>query len=133
MGEPILNPNQRRRVATHLRLLQEDLEDVASWPELGRPGEPYTGIRDALAGLLAAVADLRGALALPPDQAAPLRRRVMATAEVWATSAEDLKARHLRGYGRVHPDLGAVLDGRIDDIVQRLRGLADRANALPDR
>ncbi len=133
MADPLLNPNQRRRLGTHLRLLSEDLADVASWPEMARPGEPYAGIRESIAGLQAAVQELRLVLALPADRAAPLRRRVMATAEVWAMSAEDLKARNLRGYGAVHADLGGVLDGRVDDIARRLRRLAEQASALPER
>jgi hypothetical protein len=133
MADPLLNPNQRRRIATHLRLLREDLAEVASWPELARPGEPYAAIRETIAGLLVAVQDLQEALALPVDQGVPLRRRVMATAEVWAISAEDMKARNLGGYGRVHPDLGGVLDGRVDEIARRLRRLAGLASALPER
>ena len=133
MSDTLLNPNQQRHVVTHLRLLREDLEDVASWPELARAGEPYASLRATLAALLAAVADLRLTLALPSDRPATLRRRVMATAEVWATSADDLKADQLRAYGRVHPGLGATLDGRSDGIAQLLRRMADEASALPDR
>jgi len=133
MSESLLNANQRRRLATHLRMLREDLEEVAGWPEMARPGAPYDGIRDRIAELLGAVEELRAALALPLDRAVPLRRRVMATAEVWATTAEDLKARRLRGYGEVHPDLAGVLDGRVDQIVRQLRAIADLADKLPDR
>ena len=133
MSESLLNANQRRRLATHLRMLREDLEEVAGWPEMARPGAPYDGIRDRIAELLAAVEELRAALALPLDRAVPLRRRVMATAEVWATTAEDLKARRLRGYGEVHPGLAGVLDGRVDQIVRQLRAIADLADKLPDR
>jgi len=132
MTDPLLNPNQQRRVVTHLRLLREDLEDVASWQELARPGEPYESLRAGLAALLSAVEELRRALALPPDRPASLRRRVMATAEVWATSAEDLNAHQLRAYGRVHPGLSAVLDGRMDGIARQLRRMADQASALPE-
>lgn len=132
MAEPLLNANQRRRIGTHLRLLKEDLADVASWPEMARPGEPYEAIRERLAALLAAVEELRAALALPADRSVPLRRRVMATAEVWATSAEDIKARRLRGYGSVHPDLGGVLDARVEGLIRQLRALADLADGLPD-
>ena len=57
----------------------------------------------------------------------------MATAEVWASSMADVKSRHLKAYGRVHPDLGAVLDPRVDEIVALLRQAADLADRLPDR
>jgi hypothetical protein len=129
----LLNPNQQRRVATHLRLLHEDLDDVAAWPELRRPGEPYESLRAAFARLVDEVESLSRLLALPAHDAPPLRRRVMATAEVWASSMEDVKARHLKAYGRVHPDLAATLDPRVDGIVKLLEGMADLADRLPDR
>ena len=132
MDETLLNANQRRRVSTHLRLLRADLEEIAAWPELGREGEPYASIRDVIRGLRGAVESLRVALALPADNPPPLRRRVMATAEVWAISMEDLTSRHLRGYGRLHPHLGQVLDPPIEAIVSQLRRLANLADALPD-
>lgn len=133
MNQPLLNPNQQRRVVTHLRLLEEDLKDVASWPELARPGEPYGAIRDVISRLRGVVGSLRGTLGLPPDEAPPLRRRVMATAEVWASSMEDVKARHLKGYGQVHAGLGRVLDPRLDEIVRMLQTMADLAGQLPER
>jgi hypothetical protein len=132
MDGSLLNANQRRRVATHLRLLMEDLEEIAAWPELARGGEPYGAIREAIRGLRAAIESLRAALTLPPETPPPLRRRVMATAEVWASSMEDLKARHLVAYGRLHPGLGKVLDPPVDSIVRQLERLADLANRLPD-
>jgi len=129
----LLNVNQQRRVVTHLRLLQEDLADVGSWPELARPGAPYDALRDVVARLLHSVEALRSRLGLPADEPPPLRRRVMATAEVWATSMEDLKARHLRAYGQVHADLAGVLDPTVSEIVKLLETMADLANRLPDR
>lgn len=133
MDRAILNANQQRRVGTHLRLLGEDFDDLAAWPELSRPGEPYESLRALIARLTGAVAALARALALPPHEAPPLRRRVMATAEVWASSMEDIKSRHLKAYGRVHPDLGPELDPRVDEIVAMLREAADLADRLPDR
>jgi hypothetical protein len=130
--DALLNANQRRRVATHLRLLGEDLDEVVGWPELGRAGEPYEAIRQAVRALRGTIDALRAALALPTDTPPPLRRRVMATAEVWAMSMEDLKARHLVAYGRLHPGLSKVLDPPLDEIGRQLRRLADLANQLPD-
>jgi len=132
MDGALLNVNQRRRVGTHIRLLVEDLEEIAAWPELGRSGEPYASIREAIRALRVAIESLRAALALPADAPPPLRRRVMATAEVWATSMEDLKSRHLVAYGRLHPGLSKALDPPLDDIVRQLQRLADLANRLPD-
>ena len=133
MDRRLLNSNQQRRVVTHLRLLQEDLEDIASWPELSRPGEPYAAILEIIAQLRGSVEALRASLALPSDEGPPLRRRVMATAEVWASSMEDVKARHLKAYGHVHPELAGVLDPRMDELVRLLQKMADLANRLPDR
>ena len=133
MDKRLLNSNQQRRVVTHLRLLQEDLEDIASWPELARPGDPYAAIREIIVQLRGSVEALRASLALPSDEGPPLRRRVMATAEVWASSMEDVKARQLKGYGHVHPDLAKVLDPKMDEVVRLLQKLADLANRLPDR
>ena len=120
-------------MVTHLRLLQEELEDLASWPELAREGEPYTAIRASIERLRGAVATARSSLNLPADEPPPLRRRVMATAEVWASSMEDIKARQLKAYGHVHPDLAKVLDPKMDEIVRLLQTVADLANRLPDR
>ena len=128
-----MNANQQRRVGTHLRMLREDLEDVAGWPELRRPGEPYASLRAVIARLDDAVASLGRALALPAHDAPPLRRRVQATAEVWASGMEDVKARHLKAYGRVHPDLSDALDPRVDEIVRLLQQMADLSGRLPDR
>jgi hypothetical protein len=133
MGEPLLNANQKRRVATILRLLKENLEEVRSWREMERPGEPYATIRGSVDEILASVEEVRTVLALPAHQPPSLSRRVGATAEVWAISAEDMRAASLRGYGKVHPDLGRVLDGRVDAIVQQLRSLAALAGGLPER
>jgi len=129
----LLNPNQQRRVGTHLRLLGEDLADVAAWPELRRPGEPYEALRALIARLGDAVASTTRALALPAHEAPPLRRRVQAIAEVWASSMEDVKARHLKAYGRVDPGVAVTLDPQVDAIVAQLRRMADLAGRLPDR
>jgi hypothetical protein len=133
VDRPLLNANQQRRVATHLRMLSEDLVDVAAWPELRRPGEPYQALRAAIVRLGDAVTSLGRALALPTHGAPPLRRRVQAIAEVWASSMEDVKAQHLTAYGRVHPDLAATLDPRVDEIVVLLQRMAELAGRLPDR
>jgi hypothetical protein len=129
----LLNPNQQRRVATHLRLLREDLDDLAGWPELARPGEPYETLRSLLARTAEVVARLARALALPAHQPPPLRRRVMATAEVWASAIEDVRSAQLKGYGTIHPRLAEVLDPGADEIARLLREMAAAANELPDR
>jgi hypothetical protein len=42
---PLLNDDQRRRLATHLRLLVQDLDGLAQSPQLSPPGDPYDPIR----------------------------------------------------------------------------------------
>ena len=133
MAEHLLNENQARRVSTLLRLLKADLEEMRSWHELRRPGEPYEAIRESLAQLLASADELRTALSLPPYRAPSLLRRVAATAQMWAISAEEMKSHGLRGYGGVHAGLPGVLDERVDRIVEQLRTLADLAGQLPER
>ena len=131
MSDALLNENQRRRTVVLLRLLKEEMDGLASWPELLRPGEPYSGIRARIAEVLVAVEELRRVLALPPFVSAPLRARVMAIAGTWAIHADDLRASNLVGYGEVHPGLREVLDARVDGIAGLLRALSEQARSLP--
>jgi len=133
MGDQLLNANQKRRVATILRLLKEDIDEISSWREMQRPGEPYVAIRRAVVEILTSIEDLRAVLSLPAHRPPSLSRRVGATAEVWAISAEDMKADNLRGYGAVHPELRSVLDSRVDAIAQRLEEIAALSRELPER
>jgi hypothetical protein len=128
----LLNDNQRRRLGTHLRLLASDLETLADSPELQRDGPAFAGVREALAAARRAADEMRAALALPPDRAPGLKRRVAAVAEVWAARIEDLRARRLAGYGAVHPGLAARLDPRVEEVRQRLEALAAAAARLPE-
>jgi hypothetical protein len=132
MSVSLLNDNQQRRLGTHLRLLASDLETLAESPELQRDGAAFARVRDAIAAVRRAADEMRAALALPADQAPSLRRRVAAVAEVWAARIEDLRARRLRGYGAVHPELAGRLDPRVEAVRQRLEILADAAAELPD-
>ncbi len=132
-GPPLLNANQKRRISTILRLLKEDLEEMVSWREMERPGQPFRSVRESVTKLLASVESLREVLALPEYRAPSLARRVGATAEVWAISAEDMKTDNLRGYGELNAHLSEVLDGPVDAIVMELRHLAELARQLPER
>ena len=129
MSMNLLNANQQRRLGTHLRLLASDLDTLAEVPELGRDGPEFAQVREALAGARHAAQEIQTSLALPADRS--LRRRVAAVAEVWAARVEDLVSRRLAAYGAVHPDLGARLDPRVEELRQRLEHLADAANRLP--
>jgi hypothetical protein len=132
-GKGLLNANQQRRLATSLRMLRHDLGAVGSWPEMGRPGESQDAIRALVGRILPAVEALEAALGLPAERAVPAGRRLSAMAEVWANRLEDLHARSLRPYGKVHPDLAGALDGKLDELVGLLEELADAGARLPAR
>ncbi|HXF95160.1 MAG TPA: hypothetical protein VNI61_03550 [Gemmatimonadales bacterium] len=132
MTANLLNDHQGRRLATHLSLLLDDLDAIARLPELapGRPGADR--LRASLAAVRAAVGDIRSSLALPGDVRPSLKRRVAAVAEVWAARVEDLRARRLKSYGDVHPDLPRVLDPLLDRLLQALEALGAAASELPE-
>jgi hypothetical protein len=132
MSVSLLNDNQQRRLATHLRLLISDLDTLADSPEFGRDAPEFARVREALTTARRAAEQLQFALALPLDRSPGLRRRVAAVAEVWAARIEDLRAHRLVAYGAVHPDLAGRLDPRVDDVRRRLEALADAAARLPD-
>jgi hypothetical protein len=132
-GRGLLNANQQRRLGTSLRMLRHDVAAVASWPELARPGEAREAIRVFVARLVPAVESLESTLELPAERPVPAARRLAAMAEVWANRLEDLHARGLRPYGKVHPDLAGVLDAKLDALIVLLEELADAAARLPPR
>ena len=133
MSAVLLTHNQERRLATHLRLLLDDLDALATLPELSRSGEAGRRVLGILDETRAAARELRSALDLPEEQGTQPARRVVATAEVWAVRVEDLRARRLGAYGEVHPDLGATLDPRLDHLRRSLVALAEAATGLPER
>lgn len=128
----LLNDNQQRRLATHLRLLVSDLDALAESPELEGDAAAFATVREAIAAARRAADEARHALGLSLDRSPTLRRRVTAVADVWAARVEDLRARRLAGYGPVHPELAARLDPRVEDLRRRLEALADAAAHLPD-
>ncbi len=132
MTVPLLNDNQQRRLGTHLRLLVSDLDALAASPELQRGGLATERVRRLVAETRAAADEMRQALSLPPDRAPSFQRRLAAVAEVWAARIEDLRARRLRGYGAVHPDLAGRLDPRVERVRKLLNALADAAALLPE-
>lgn len=133
MSVGLLSHNQERRLVTHLRLLLDDLDALAMLPELSHSGEAGRRVLGLLDETRAAARELRSALGLPEEQGAHPGRRVVATAEVWAVRMDDLRARRLRAYGEVHPDLGATLDPRLDQLRRALVALAEAATGLPER
>lgn len=133
MSAGLLTHNQERRLATHLRLLLDDLDALATLPELSRSGEAGRRVLGLLDETRAAARELRNALDLPEERGTQPARRVVATAEVWAVRVEDLRARRLAAYGEVHPALGATLDPRLDQLRRALVELAEAATGLPER
>jgi len=129
---PLLNDDQRRRLATHLRLLVQDLDGLAQSPHLSPPGDAYDAIRALVAQARGAVHDISVALDIPAEHAPSFKRRVAALAEVWAVRMEDLVARRLKGYGAVHPGLAQRLDPGVERLRALLTELARVADRLPD-
>ena len=129
----LLNANQQRRLGTGLRMLRHDLAAVASWPEVARAGEAQDAVRTLVARLVPAVEALEASLGLPAERPLPPGRRLAAIAEVWASRLEDLHAKGMRPYGKVHPDLSGVLDAKLDGLIGLLEELADTAAKLPPR
>ena len=130
-GRGLLNANQQRRLATSLRMLRHEVGAVAAWPEVARAGETPEAIRSLIARIVPAVQGLEASLGLPAERPVPPGRRLSAVAEVWANRLEDLHARQLRPYGKVHPDLAGVLDARLEELMGLLENLADLAGRLP--
>lgn len=132
MAMSLLNDNQQRRLGTHLGLLVSDLESLAELPGLAGDGGAFQRVRAAIDATRMAAEAARTALALPPEPAPSVKRRVAAVAEVWAARIEDLRARRLEGYGPVHRDLAATLDPRVDELRQRFEALAAAVRDLPE-
>ncbi len=127
----LLNANQQRRLATSLRMLRHEVGAVGSWPEVARPGEAPEAIRALVGRIVPAVEALEASLGLPAERPVPPARRLAAVAEVWANRLEDLHARQLKPYGKVHPELAGALDARLDELIGLLEELADAAGGLP--
>jgi hypothetical protein len=128
----LLNENQRRRVLTHLRLLREDLEDVLRLPPLAPDTPAGREIGDIVGRLEAEIRQIRGTFGLNESEKPLLRRHVAAIAEVWWARVEDLRARRLKSYGAVDPDLSAALDPHVERLEDLLLELARAAARLPD-
>jgi hypothetical protein len=127
----LLNPDQARRLDTHLSLLAADLDALAAAPEFRSTFTPATGIREAVAATSRAADELRLALELPAAPSPSFKHRVGAVAAVWAARVDDLRADRLRGYGAVHPNLASHLDAGVNALRRSLERLADAAGALP--
>lgn len=132
MNQHLLGTNQRRRLATHLGLLREDLEKVLRWSS----GDAASPARQRIAHLVGRINqeinDVQRDFDLTDIEPTPLRRRVGAVAEVWLARMEDLRARRLVSHGTVHKDLAASLDPRVDRLEALLGELAQAAPDLPE-
>lgn len=129
----LLNANQVRRLATSLRMLRHDVGAVAAWPEVAAGGPEPEAVRALAARIVPAVEAIELELALPAERPVPAARRLSAMAEVWMNRLEDLHARGLRPYGKVHAELAGVLDGPLDELIALLEELAQAAGRLPPR
>lgn len=131
-AEGLLNENQRRRVVTHLRLLREDLENIMRLPALAPDTPAGRRIGDVVGRIEAEIRALRVTFGLREDEKPLLHRHVAAIAEVWWSRVEDLRARRLKSYGEVHPDLPAALDPHVERLEDLLLDLAREAVHLPE-
>lgn len=123
----LLNRNQRRHVATHLQLLIEDLRELAALPELSAETPGPRAIHGALREVDCAARRLGGALGLPMERERDVRRRIGATADVWAMRSYELEPRALGAYGQVHPQLGPLLTPLVAELRHRLLVLSELA------
>ena len=114
-------------------MLRHDVAAVAAWPEVARPGEVQDAIRVLAGRIVPAVEAIEARFGLPPERPVPAGRRLSAVAEVWMNRLEDLHARGLRPYGKVHAELAGVLDGSLDELIALLGELAEAAAHLPPR
>ncbi len=128
MAVTLLTDNQQRRLGTHLRLLLDDLAALSDVPMLRR----HPHLQHLVLEATQAAQTLRDDLELPVEHGPSLRRRVAATAEVWAVRVEDLRAQRLRAYGPVNPELAGVLDPQLEQMRRILMALADAAGELPE-
>jgi hypothetical protein len=132
MKRRLLNHNQRRHFATHLQLLLEDLRELAQLPELARDGVVTRGIWSALREAEVAARRLGAALELPVERQRDFRRRVGATADVWAVRTYELEPGALAAYGAVDPDLAPTLAPLVAQLRQRLLELSVAASRPED-
>ncbi len=130
MTTPLLNEDQTRRLASHLRLLADDLHALMLRATAEHPGPAYDGVRGAINAVTGALEALRREFDLPDAFGPSLRRRIAAVADVWAARVEDLRARRMKGYGPVHADLARRLDPHVDVLRHELGLLAAAAGRL---
>ena len=128
----LLNENQRRRIFTHLRLLREDLENLLRLPALAPDTPAGRRVGEVIGRIEAEIRALRVAFGMREDEKPLLRRHVAAIAEVWWARVEDLRARRLKAYGEVHPNLPAALDPHVERLEDLLLDLAREASRLPE-
>ena len=125
----LLNPDQERRLGTHLSVLATDLAALAEAPELAAP--TAAGLGNALAATRAAADEVCRALGIPATRTPTFKHRVAAFASVWAARVDDLRPDGLRSYGPVHPALASELNALLLNVRVSLDRVADAAAALP--
>jgi len=131
MTATLLTEDQRRHLSVSVHLLLADLAELAEHPELGSATDTETGVRGALERTQQAARRLLDVLGLDEPRPRSARRRLLSVAGVWLVRVSELRARALRGYGPLHPDLATTLDPLVAELRDRLRELADSAQQLP--
>ena len=126
MSESHLTENQRRHLAIHVHLLEEDLVQLRQLPEL-RQAATHDRLHAAMLRVEVAARRIAEAFDLPVRIPVDACRRVRAVANIWAARIPELRAARLRGYGPVHPQLASRLDPLVGDLTHHLFALAEAA------
>jgi hypothetical protein len=140
----LLNDSQRRHLGITLSQLQRLLREIAILLNTPAPHEglvteaddiPQEFARHAphtIALLNARIGDLTQRFDLPHRQQSRLRW-VRAVLGIGIDDLEDTRARSLRAYGEVHPELAATLDPAVRDLQGHLRALLFLLDSGADR
>lgn len=143
MSDDLLNSYQRNSVANTLRTLEmalrRALSDLASQDQgiLYRrhgvlPDEQVAHVRRAVDSGLHEIDALAQALALPVE-AYDNRAALLGQLSVLWVDLHEIRAESLRGYGAVNPDLPAVLNARIERLIELVAALMNILQAQNER
>jgi hypothetical protein len=123
----MLNPYQRRRVSTTIRLLEENLFDIeARVSSEGRSGVLYTlnnnippavkkALLDKIGIIRHGVRKIAGQFELE-EETTWLRQRLVGELSLMGVSLEEIMARRLRGYGEIAEGLQEMLDPQLNAL-----------------
>ncbi|HUK83303.1 MAG TPA: hypothetical protein VLZ12_11810 [Verrucomicrobiae bacterium] len=138
--KPLLNEAQRRTISITLAGIERDLlqlkQALNGTPAdgvLARHSEPLAqGLKqaatDLIAGIQHKIQSLAHTLELSP-QHEPQLRTLLATLVLAGVAVEEIKPRHLRGYGNVDPATREFLNAELPPLQSLLRQLTELLDA----